>query len=129
MSATDELDTRHEAGHQVAALGVAVVLSLVVFDQLVNHELGVIFDIGFVGLCLWLALDVRPRDFFVVGVLPPLMMLGVFILLAISSPGVLGRAADGPLQAVVTGLAQHSVALLVGYATALAALLVRRSRA
>ena len=49
---------------------------------------GLFFDLGFVALCLGLALAVRPTDFFVVGVLPPLIMVGVFVLLEATRPGV-----------------------------------------
>ena len=45
------------------------------------------FDLSFVALCVALALMVRPRDFFTIGVLPPLMMLGVVLLLAVAVPG------------------------------------------
>ena len=44
------------------------------------------------------------RDFFTVGVLPPLLMLGVFALLGVSPPGAIAHPSDGVIQAVVTGL-------------------------
>ena len=68
---------------------------------------------------------VRPQDFFTVGVLPPLIMLAVFVLVGISPPGRDRPRSDGLVQAVVTGLSHHAVALGVGYAACLVCLAVR----
>lgn len=114
-----------EPGHQVVVLGIAVTLTVVSLDMLLDRGLGLLFDLVFVALCVALALLVRPRDFFTVGVLPPLLMLGVFILLGAFDPGTLARAHDGTVQAVVTGLARHATALAVGYGLALACLAMR----
>jgi hypothetical protein len=114
-----------ETGRQVVVLGMAVTLTAVVLDLLVNDRLTSVFDLVFVGLCLALALLVRPRDFFTVGVLPPLLMLGTFVLLSFVATDAVAHRSDGAVQAVVTGLARHSTALLVGYALCLACLAIR----
>lgn len=116
----------HEPGREVAALGVALVLTIAVLDLLIFEELGPLFDLGFVLLCVVLALAVRPTDFFMVGVLPPQLLLLVLLLLGLAEPGAIARPEDGMLQAVVTGLARHSVALIVGYLLCLGCLLIRR---
>ena len=127
MSATRTIwDAGRESGRQVIALGAAVALTITVLDLWLVGHVSLFFDLWFVVLCLGLALVVRRRDFFTVGVLPPMIMLGTFLLLAISRPGVIGRPHDGVVQAVVTGLAHHSVALLVGYAVCLGTLLARQ---
>ena len=77
-------------------------------------------------LCIGLALAVRPTDFFVVGVLPPLIMLGVFALLGLTRPDVIAHPQDGVVQAVVSGLSHHSTALVTGYVLCLAVLAVRQ---
>lgn len=115
----------HEPGRQVVALGAALALSGVVVDVALGGDLGLLFDAAFVGLCIAVALLVRPRDFFTVGVLPPLLMLGVLVLLELTRPAVLGEAPDGAVQSVVTGLAHHAGALVVGYVLCLAVLAVR----
>lgn len=115
----------HEPGRQVVALAAALALSGVVVDIALGGDLGVLFDLAFVGLCVTVALLVRPRDFFTVGVLPPLLMLGVLVLLEVTQPSVLGEPADGAVQSVVTGLAHHATALVVGYVLCLAVLAVR----
>lgn len=115
----------HEPGRQVVALGLAVALSVVVLDAATTGALGVLFDLSFVGLCAWVALTVRPADLFVAAVLPPLVMLSVFTLLAVTEPGLIAEPDDALVQAVVTGLSTHSQALAVGYAVCLAILWVR----
>jgi hypothetical protein len=115
----------HEPGRQVVALGLALALTVVALDVGIGGRVGLVFDLAFVGVCLVVALLVRPEDFFTVGVLPPLIMLVVFGLLAASRPVTIAERDDGVVQAVVTGLAHHAVALGVGYAVCLACLAVR----
>ena len=114
-----------EPGRQVVVLGVAVTLTAVALDMLLNSRLTGVFDLVFVALCVALALLVRPRDFFTVGVLPPLLMLGTFLLLGVVAADSVAHRSDGLVQAVVTGLARHSTALVVGYALSLACLAIR----
>jgi len=109
----------------VVALGLALALTVVVIDVGLGGRVGLVFDLAFVGVCLVVALLVRPEDFFTVGVLPPLIMLVVFALLAASRPATIASHDDGVVQAVVTGLAHHAFALGVGYAACLVCLVVR----
>ena len=104
-----------EPGRQVVVLGIAATLTAVGLDMLVNGRLTLLFDLVFVATCLACALLVRPRDFFTVGVLPPLLMLGAVWLLALVDPDTVAHASDGTVQAVVTGLARHATALVTGY--------------
>jgi len=115
-----------EPGRQVVLLGVALALTVVALDVLVSGRLSLFFDLCFVVLCLYLALRVRPRDFFTVGVLPPLMMVGLFLLLAVTERTSIARAGDGVTQAVISGLAHHSGALAAGYALCLGCLAYRQ---
>ena len=116
-----------EPGRQVVVLGVAVSLTSAALDLLITGSLSLFFDLVFVTLCVAMALRVRPRDFFTVGVLPPLLMLGVFWLLGLLTPGSIANPGDGTVQTVLTGLADHSGALVTGYALCLACLAIRRS--
>jgi hypothetical protein len=111
----------------MVVLGVAVSLTVAALDLLVTGSLSLLFDLTYVALCVALALRVRPTDFFTVGVLPPLLMLGVFWLLGLLTPGSIANGGDGTIQAVLTGLADHSGALVTGYALCLACLAIRRS--
>ena len=115
----------HEPGRQVVALGLALTLTVVALDVGVGGRVGLFFDVAFVAVCLAAALLVRPDDFFTVGVLPPLVMLVVFVLLAASHPAAIADPDDGVVQAVISGLSHHAVALGVGYGLCLICLAVR----
>jgi hypothetical protein len=115
----------NEPGRQVVLLGLALVLTAVALDIVATDHVGWLFDLGFVAACLGVALAVRQRDFFTVGVLPPLLMMAVFLLLGATRPAVIADRTDGVVQAVVSGLAHHATALVVGYALCLGVLAVR----
>jgi len=115
----------HESGRQVVVLGVALALTVTALDLLLFGRLTVLFDICFVLLCLAVALLVRPSDFFTVGVLPPLLMVGVFVLIGFAKPDLVADASDGVVQAAVSGLSHHAGALIIGYALSLGVLAVR----
>jgi hypothetical protein len=115
----------HEPGRQMVALGLALTLTATCIDILLGGHVGLLFDVGFVPTCVAVALLVRPEDFFTVGVLPPLMMLTVFALLGLTRPGTIAHSTDGFVQAVVSGLSTHAVALGLGYGLCLGCLYVR----
>jgi hypothetical protein len=116
----------HEPGRQVVMLGFALALTAAVLDVLLTGSITWLFDLCFVATCVALALLVAPRDQFTVGVLPPLIMLSVFVLIALGDTGALAQPHDGVAQAVVSGLAHHSLALCLGYGLSLALLAQRR---
>ena len=122
-------DEGREPGRAVVALGVAVALTVIVVNVAMVGRVSMFFDLWFVLLCLGLALLVRPRDFFTVGVLPPLIMVVGFAILAVDRPGAIASPRDGLVQAVVSGLAHHSAALVCGYALCLVTLLARQRAA
>ncbi len=105
--------------------GIAVLL-VVLLDLGASGGLGPTFDVLFVLVCVVAALAVRPRDFFAVGVLPPLLMAATVATLAVVARGTVADAADGFAQAVVSGLAHHATPLVVGYAATLTVLAVRQ---
>ena len=115
-----------ESGRAVVALGAAVALSAIVVNLAMVGRVSMFFDLWFVLVCLGLAVLVRRRDFFTVGVLPPLIMVGSFAVLALDRPDAIANRDDGLVQAVVSGLAHHSVALVCGYGLCLATLLARQ---
>jgi hypothetical protein len=100
-----------------------VVISL---DLQIFGTVTLVTDIAFVLVCAAAALGVRPRDFFVIGVCPPLLMAGAFAVLALVDRGALADPTDGFLQALVSGLAHHARALVIGYALTLAVLALRQ---
>lgn len=89
-------------------------------------RLSLFYDLVFVTLCLAAALTVRRQDFFRVGVLPPLLLLGTVLALALVSPRLVADADDPLVQAVVSGLAHHAGGLVAGYALTLGVLALRQ---
>ncbi|MGH3362758.1 MAG: DUF6542 domain-containing protein [Nocardioides sp.] len=114
-----------EPGRQVVALGAAVALTVTVLDVAMAGRVSLFFDLCFVALCVALALTVRPTDFFTVGVLPPMIMVGVFALLGLARPEAIAHPEDGVVQAVVSALSHHSGALVAGYVLCLTTLAYR----
>lgn len=114
-----------EPGRRIVTLAVALCLSAVLVDLALNDRVGVLFDVVFVLICAAAALLVRPADFFMVGVLPPLLMLAVFVILSLTHRESIADPTDGAVQAVVSGLSRHSIALGLGYALCLAVIAVR----
>lgn len=113
------------SGRRVTRLSVLLCLLLVAADVVITGAVDRTFDIGFVLLCVAMALMVRPGDFFTIGVLPPMLLLGQSAVLAVVHRSAIAAAGDGLVQAVVSGLAHHAGALLAGYGTALAVLAIR----
>jgi hypothetical protein len=109
----------------VRATTVGLVL-VALISLLFGNHLGVVFDLVFVLLCVVAALWVRPRDFFTVGVLPPLLLFFVVMTLAVLDRAAVARPGDSLFQAVVSGLAHHSLALVTGYGLALLLLALRQ---
>ncbi len=114
------------SGRQVVAATTLAAVGLAWFNVVLAGRLSLFFDLCFVVLCAVAALAVRPRDFFAVGVLPPLLMLAVVAMLAGGARAAVADEVDGLVQAVVSGLAHHAGGLVAGYATALGVLALRR---
>lgn len=111
---------------RVTRFSVLASTLLVGLDLLVTGELSLVFDSGFVLLSVGLALAIRPDEFFRVGILPPLLLFAVTAILALAHRGAIADPADGPIQALISGLAHHSGALFAGYALCLIVLAIRQ---
>ena len=113
-------------GSRVTRLAVVAGLVVLALDLAIGQRLTFVFDVGFVLVCVGAALAVHPRDFFHIGVLPPLLLLGFISLVAIVHRGWIAEASDGFVQAVVSGLAHRATGLLAAYLLALAVLVIRQ---
>jgi hypothetical protein len=109
----------------VVVASVVAIAATTLLDVGLLSGPGLLLDLVFVVVSVAAALAVRPRDFFAVGVLPPLLMLGVVVVLGLTRPETLADPGYGTVQTVVSGLSHHSIALGVGYALCLAVLGVR----
>jgi hypothetical protein len=110
----------------VVLLSGAALAVLVTVDLRLFGDLTLLFQLGFVGVCMAAVLTVRPKDFFTAGVLPPLLMLAVVLTLAFVARSSVADEVDSLVQAVVSGLAHNAGALTGGYALTLAILWVRQ---
>ena len=119
-------ETGRHPGRLVVRAVVIVLALVVALDVVVDTRLGLPFDVALVVLSVVAALWVRPADFFTVGVLPPLLLAATVVTLVMVDRRAVAQADDAVLQAVVSGLAHHAVALLVGYAATLAILGLRQ---
>jgi hypothetical protein len=115
-----------QPGRRVATVAVVSTAAVVGLNLLLTGRLTLFYDLAFVVICLAAALTVRPRDFFVVGVFPPLLMLGTVLVLALADRGAVADEGDAPVQAVVSGLAHHAGALVAGYGLTLGVLALRQ---
>jgi hypothetical protein len=113
-------------GRLVAFVASAAAVVVVGLNLVGAGQIGLFFDLSFVLICVAAALAIRPTEFFVVGVLPPLLMLGTVTLLALVDRTSVADADDSIVQAVVSGLAHHATALVVGYALTLTILALRQ---
>jgi hypothetical protein len=113
-------------GPLVVRAAVLVVLVAAGLSLLLGNHLGTPFDLVFVLVCAGAAMWVAPRDFFVVGVMPPLLLAGTVAVLAWFDRGAVARPDDALAQAFVSGLAHHAKALVIGYAATLALLALRQ---
>lgn len=106
-------------------MAALVTLVVVLLDLAVSDGISLFFDLTFVVVCVAAALSVRPRDFFLIGVFPPLLMAVTLLVLAIVATGTIADPRDGVIQAVVSGLAHHASALVTGYLLTLVVLALR----
>jgi len=111
---------------RVVRLSILAGLLVLALDLAINHRPTLLFDVGFVAICVGAALAVRPRDFFTVGVLPPLLLLGLVTLIALVDRDWVAEPGDGLVQAVVSGLAHRATGLTVAYALTLLVLVIRQ---
>lgn len=113
-------------GRLVIRAAVVTLLAVTLVSLLFGNRLGIVFDVAFVLICFGSALWVRPQDFFGIGVLPPLLLGFTVLVLAVVDRAAVARAEDPLVQALVSGLAHHSLALVIGYALTLAVLALRQ---
>ncbi|QWC84305.1 hypothetical protein KLP28_12035 [Nocardioidaceae bacterium] len=113
-------------GRDVVLATIAVTLLVVALDLLMTGRLSFFFDVCLVPISLVAALAVRPREFFWVAVLPPLLVLSTTLEVALLAPQALSGADDNVLQAAIVGLADRGEATLWAQGLTLVVLAVRR---
>lgn len=108
-----------------ASAAMAVVLAL----DLRDGRLGIIYSVGFVLVVITVALAVTPRALFTAGVLPPLLLLGSMLLVAIANADaivVTGIPDDaGAMGRWLAGVIDHGVTLIIGHGFAIVVIVFR----
>ncbi|MPZ95223.1 MAG: hypothetical protein GEU96_10005 [Propionibacteriales bacterium] len=102
----------------VVVLALLSTSTIAVVDRGLTGRLSQFFDLSFVLVCIVAALAVRRSGLFTVGVLPPLLMGGVFAVFTVVDPGTLTADHLAFASTVLTGLAHHAAALVAGHASA-----------
>lgn len=113
------------SGSRVTRFSIFACVLLVSIDVAISGGLGRTFDLGFIVLCIGTALAIRPDEFFTVGVLPPMLLLGICGILAIGHRSAIAPSDDGLVQAAISGLAHHAGGLLLAHGSLLAVLAIR----
>jgi hypothetical protein len=113
-------------GRLVLRATTLLLLVAVGLNLLATGSLGLPFDLVFIASCVLIALWVHPRDFFMIGVYPPIALGVVVVTLAVVDPAAVARAADPAGQAVVSGLAHQAWPLVIGYALTLGIIALRQ---
>jgi len=116
----------HWSADRVIRLSISLSLLVVIADTLATGRLDWAFDIAFVLICLGAALAVRPGEFFGIGVLPPLLLVGCAVVLSVVARTTIASPGDGFVQGVISALADHSAALAIGYLLSLLVLAIRQ---
>ncbi len=116
---------RHPGRLVLRATSVILLVVLGV-NHLVTGSLGLGFGLAFVAACAVIALWVRPCDFFMVGVFPPIFLGAVVIVLSVVDPGAVARSSDNAAQAMVSGLAHQAQTLVIGYGLTLVLIALRQ---
>lgn len=96
-------------------VAVAATACVVLLNLLLVGRLSFFFDLCFVVICLAAGLLVRPGEVWNVALLPPALMVGTVVFLALLSPATVAEADDSAVQAMITGVTNHAAALMAGY--------------
>ena len=126
---THRMARRELSAPAVVTVSAACVLGAAAVQLLLTDALGLFFGACFVLTSITAALVVRTDGFFVVGVLPPLLLIGVLTTVGVADPSAIdapGLAEDaGLLQRVIAGIVSQAGALVIGHGAAIAVIGLR----
>lgn len=97
--------------------------------DLTDGRLGPLFSIGFVLVAVTAPLSVDVRSLFPTGVLPPALLIGALLFVAVVAPSTIradGLVTDAGLVAtMIAGVLGHGVTLVLGHGLALGIIALR----
>lgn len=117
------LARRDLSARQAIVSACVVMAAITLLDIVVDGKLGTLFSVGFILIAVTTPLSVDVRALFAPGILPPLLMIGTILVVAIVSPSSIpadGLASSaGTLQRLIAGIIDQATALVVGHLLAL----------
>lgn len=112
----------------MVTLGVGAMLVITLLD-LADGRIGFLFSLGFALVVVTLAMAIDVRDLFPAGILPPILLLGLLLVLCVvkgSSVAVNGVEADaGLVTRYIATVIDHGLTLVVGHGLALGVIVWR----
>lgn len=122
--------SRVDLGTRQAVTLASVAMALVaILDVIPDGRLGSLFSVGFILIAVTTPLAVEVRSLFAPGIMPPLLMIGAILVLAIVLPDSIQAnglaASDGVMQRLIAGIINNATALVVGHLLALAVIALR----
>lgn len=112
-----------------AVVLACVSLGAVTALDLTDGRLGFLFSLGFVLAVGTAPLSVHVRSLLTTGVMPPVLLIGALLVVAIAAPEAIvvdGLPADsGAFARTVAAVIDHGITLVVGHVLALAGIGVR----
>ena len=120
---------RYDLTSRAAVLCSVLALAAITGLDLIDGQLGVVFAVGFVLVVITAAAAVQENGLFVVGVMPPFLLVGMLLAVAVIAPESIVIAGlpetAGPLGITLAAAIDYAVTLLIGYTIALVIIVAR----
>ena len=120
---------RHDMTSRQAITVACLAMTAVVLLDLIDGRLDLLYSVGFVLIVITAPLSVDVRALFPTGVLPPALLIGSLLVVAIAEPSAIqvsGMADNASLVArLIAGTIDHGMTLVVGHGLALAIIILR----
>lgn len=104
-------------------------MALITALDLIDGQLGLVFAVGFVLVVLSAAVAVDLSGLFIVGVLPPFLLVATILAVAVIAPEAIViaglPAGTGVFGLTLAAAIDNAIALLLGHALAVAAIVTR----
>ena len=122
--------SRHDlSARQAVVLACTAMAAVTILDVMADGRLGLLFSVAFILIAVTTPLSVDVRSLFAPGILPPLLMIGSILAVAIFHPSAITSdgltASAGTMQRLIAGIIDQATALVVGHLLALAVIALR----
>lgn len=122
--------SRHDlTAQQAIVLACSAMAIVTILDVMADGRIGLLFSVGFILIAVTTPLSVDVRSLFAPGILPPLLMIGAILAVAILHPSAITSdglsSSAGALQRLIAGIIDQATALVVGHLLALGVIALR----